>query len=453
MYAIVDVETTGGQFNDEGITEIAIYKYDGTEIVDQLISLINPEKPIQPFVVKLTGISTPMLRNAPKFHEIAKRIVEITENCVLVAHNANFDYRVLKTEFSRLGYNFEKSTLCTIELSKKLIPDMPSYSLGKLVRSLGIPISDRHRASGDALATLSLLKLLLTKDTEKTIVSENIKVETKNKILGKHLDIIEKLPFTTGVYYIFNQEGTIIYIGKSKNIRKRITQHLVGKSKKELKIQHSIFDVSYEETGNELLALLIENEAIKKHKPLYNRALRKSIFLWGLYTDVTKENYLSITVSKMNAKNNEITSFTTIQEAKKHLFYITEKYHLCQKINGLYDTKNSCFQYDINECKGACVKQENPNEYNERVSQYISENSLDHKSFIIIDQGRIIEEKTAILVENGIVKGYCFYDLNFQVNHLEILKNLITPLQNNRDCIRITNNYLKKNKVKKIIEL
>ena len=139
MYAIVDVETTGGQFNDEGITEIAIYKYDGTDVVDQLISLVNPEKPIQPFVVKLTGISTPMLRNAPKFHEIAKRIVEITEDCILVAHNANFDYRVLKTEFSRLGYNFEKSTLCTVELSKKLIPNMPSYSLGKLVRSLGIP--------------------------------------------------------------------------------------------------------------------------------------------------------------------------------------------------------------------------------------------------------------------------------------------------------------------------
>lgn len=453
MYAIVDVETTGGQFNDEGITEIAIYKYDGTEVVDQFISLVNPEKPIQPFVVKLTGISTPMLRNAPKFYEVAKRIVEITEDCVMVAHNASFDYRVLKTEFHRLGYNFEKSTLCTVELSKKLIPNMPSYSLGKLVRSLGIPISDRHRASGDALATLSLLKLLLTKDLDKEIVSKNIKVETKNKISPKHLDIIEKLPFTTGIYYIFNKEGNIIYIGKSKNIRKRITQHLVGKSRKELNIQNAIFEVSYEETGNELLALLIENEAIKKHKPIYNRALRKSLFLWGLFEDVTKENYLSLTISKLNTNKKEITSFTTIQEAKKYLFNITDKYNLCQKINGLYDTSTSCFQYEIKECQGACINKETPDDYNERVSQFISENSLENKSFIIIDQGRIIEEKTAILVENGIVKGYCFYDLNFQVNHPEILKNLITPLQNNRDCMRITYNYLRRNKVKKIIEL
>jgi DNA polymerase III subunit epsilon len=452
MYAIIDVETTGGQFNDEGITEIAIYKYDGSQVVDQFISLINPEKPIQPFVVKLTGISTPMLRNAPKFHEVAKRIVEITENCVLVAHNSSFDYRVIQTEFSRLGYKFEKSTLCTVELSKKLIPNMPSYSLGKLVRSLGIPISDRHRASGDALATLSLLKLLLTKDTNKEIVSENIKIEIKQKISSKHLDIIEKLPFTTGVYYIYNQEGTIVYIGKSKNIRKRITQHLVGKSRKEQNIQKVIFEVSFEETGNELLALLIENESIKKHKPIYNRALRRSVFLWGLYDNLEKDNYLSLNIEKLNARKKEISSFTTIQEAKKYLFSITEKYQLCQKINGLYDSSTLCFQYNLKECFGACINIEKPEDYNSRVTQFISENTLENKSFIIIDQGRIIEEKTAILVENGIVKGYCFYDLNFQVNHIEILKNLITPLENNRDCMRITNNYLIKNKVKKIIE-
>ena len=146
MYAILDIETTGGKYNEEGITEIAIYRFDGHEIVDQFSSLVNPERSIQPFVVNLTGINNQMLRNAPKFYEVAKRIIEITEDCILVAHNAKFDNRILTTEFDRLGYTYSKKTLCTVELSKKLIPNLPSYSLGKLVKSLGIPLTNRHRA-------------------------------------------------------------------------------------------------------------------------------------------------------------------------------------------------------------------------------------------------------------------------------------------------------------------
>ena len=220
MYAILDIETTGGKFNEEGITEIAIYQFDGHTITDQFSSLVNPERPIQPFVVNLTGINNSMLRNAPKFYEIAKRIIEITKDCILVAHNASFDYRILRTEFNRLGYNFEKETICTVELSKRLIPNLPSYSLGKLVRSLGIPITDRHRAQGDAKATLELFKLLLNKDVSKEIIKTYIKSNPKKQLQPNLLEIKESLPSTTGVYYMHRQDGTIIYIGKSKNIQK-----------------------------------------------------------------------------------------------------------------------------------------------------------------------------------------------------------------------------------------
>ena len=213
MYCILDIETTGGQFNEEGITEIAIYKFDGHEVVDQFISLVNPEIPIQPFVVKLTGINNAMLRSAPKFFEVAKRIIEITSDCVIVAHNATFDYRILRTEFKRLGYDFQAKTLCTVELSKKLIPDQPSYSLGKLVRALGIPMSDRHRASGDAIATTKLFKMLLEKDVEKQILNDYIKQEIQKGIAPKLLDIVEHLPSKTGIYYIHNEKGDLIYIG------------------------------------------------------------------------------------------------------------------------------------------------------------------------------------------------------------------------------------------------
>ena len=172
IYAILDIETTGGKYNEEGITEIAIYKFDGHAVIDQFISLVNPEREIQPFVVNLTGINKNMLKNAPKFFEVAKRIVEITEDCIIVAHNAKFDHRILKAEFERLGFEFKRRTLCTVELSKELIPGQQSYSLGKLARSLGIPVSDRHRASGDALATVTLFKMLLAKDSKKNIIQE-----------------------------------------------------------------------------------------------------------------------------------------------------------------------------------------------------------------------------------------------------------------------------------------
>ena len=452
MYCILDIETTGGQFNEEGITEIAIYKYDGHEVVDQFISLVNPEKEIQPFVVKLTGINNAMLRSAPKFYEVAKRIIEITQDCIVVAHNSSFDYRILRTEFTRLGYDFIRPTLCTVELSKKLIPGMESYSLGKLVRALGIPVTDRHRASGDALATVKLFKLLLSKDTEKEILISSIKAEIKSGLTPKLLDIVESLPYKTGIYYIHNEKGNLIYIGKSKNIKKRVNQHFTGKTNKCKKIQLEVFAVTYEETGSELIALLKESEEIKINKPIYNRAQRKSIFQWALYEVLDDQGYLNLRLQKADGRKKEITAFTTIQEGKNALFRITEKYNLCQKLNGLYETQNGCFQYKIKECNGACLGKESPDEYNQRVEDFINEMSFEDNNMIIIDRGRRVDERSAVLIENGIYKGYCFYDLNYQITNVEVLKNIIIPMQNNRDTRTIIQGYLRKNKVMKVMK-
>ena len=452
MYAIIDIETTGGQFNEEGITEIAIYKFDGSEVVDQFISLVNPEKPIQPFVVKLTGINNAMLRSAPKFFEVAKRIVEITEGCILVAHNTSFDYRILRCEFNRLGYDFVKPTLCTVELSKKLIPEQPSYSLGKLVRALGIPMSDRHRASGDALATVKLFQMLLAKDTEKEILISLIKAEIKSGLSPKLLDIIESLPSKTGIYYIHNENGELIYIGKSKNIKKRVNQHFTGKNSKSKKLQVQVFTVTYEETGSELVALLKESEEIKINKPIHNRAQRKSIFQWALYEVLDDNGYLNLKLLKADGRKKEITSYTTAQEGKNALFRITEKYNLCQKLNGLYETQNGCFQHKINECNGACLGKETPEVYNQRVEEFLTEMAFENNNMIVVDRGRKVSERSAILIENGIYKGYCFYDLNYQITNVDVLKNILIPMQNNRDTRTIIQSYLRKNKVMKIIK-
>ena len=270
MYAILDIETTGGKFNEEGITEIAIHKFDGHQVIDQFISLVNPEKEIQEFVVKLTGINNKMLKNAPKFHEIAKRIIEITQDCFIVAHNSSFDYRILRTEFDRLGYDFKRNTLCTVALSKKLIPEAPSHSLGKLCRYIGIPMSDRHRANGDALATVQLFKLLLEKDVDKDIIQQSIKYTDKRHEKQLYLKILSKLPENQGVFYVHNEQGNIIFIGRGKNVKQEVNKLLLKNTPKAQKILKRINDVTYEETGNMLFTRLKYHLELTKLKPKFN---------------------------------------------------------------------------------------------------------------------------------------------------------------------------------------
>lgn len=453
MYAILDIETTGGKYNEEGITEIAIYKFDGHKVVDQFISLVNPEIPIQPFVVNLTGINNEMLRQAPKFYEVAKRIVEITEGTIIVAHNASFDYRILKTEFSRLGFEFERETLCTVELSKKLLPDVQSYSLGKLVRELGIPMSDRHRASGDAQATVTLFKLLMSRDSKKEIISNTVRMEPKRQLDSKLLRIIEKIPGETGVYYMHREDGTIIYIGKSRNLKKRIVQHFTSDNRKSKKIQEEVYTVTFEKTGSELIALLKESEEIKINKPIYNRALRRTLYQYQLNSYVDENGYINLKIEKADARKKAITTFSNFQQAKNALFKISETYGLCQKLTGLYQTKTACFSYTIRECAGACIGQESPEAYNHRITDFLQKHSFENKSMLIIDRGRTIDERSVVYIEKGTFKGIAFFNLNFQINNTEVLKSLITPMSHNRDAQHIIQSYLRKQKGLKIIEL
>ena len=393
-----------------------------------------------------------MLRLAPKFHEVAKRIIEITQDCIVVAHNAVFDYRILRTEFRRLGYEFNSKNLCTVELAQRLLPEQPSHSLGKLVRALGIPMADRHRASGDALATVKLFKILLEKDTEKIILKELIKSEVEKGIVPKLQEIVDALPSKTGVYYIHNEKGSIIYVGKSRNIKKRVNQHFTGIKTISKKIQHEVFSVTYEETGSELIALLKECAEIKIIKPVYNHSQRKTIFNFSLYPIKDNQGYINLKIEKTDGRKREITSFSTLNDAKNALFRITSHYNLCQKLTGLYETSNQCFQYKIKESNGACIGKESSEEYNERVTEFIEKNSFTNENILLLDRGRRIDEHSAILIEKGIYKGYCFYDLNYQITNIPILKTILIPMQSNRDTINIIKNYMRKSKTFKIIK-
>ena len=286
MYAIVDIETTGGSPLNDKITEIAIYIHDGNHIVDKFVSLINPERTIPYFITALTGITNEMVANAPTFYQIAKEIVEITQGKTFVAHSASFDYNFIRQEFKNLGYTYKRDVLCTVKLSRRLIPTLRSYSLGMICEKLNIQINNRHRAAGDALATTKLFEMLLfldqTSEKEESVI-QNTKPTNLNPDLGP--GIIDELPEEPGVYYFIDKDQDILYIGKSKNIYQRVLTHLANNvSKRAIEMKDRITDISYEHTGSELIAFLVESNEIKKHKPVYNRAQRRTTNQYGLYT-------------------------------------------------------------------------------------------------------------------------------------------------------------------------
>ena len=278
MYTIVDLEATGGKFNEESIIEIAIYKFDGVSITDQFISLVNPEKEIHPYVEKLTGISSKMLKTAPKFHEIAKRVIEITSKSVLVAHNAQFDYRILQLEFKRLGFDFSMKSICTVILSQELLPDQQSYKLGRLSRSLGIPIKDRHRASGDALATVELFKILLEKDIKQEIIRKSIVEFPGEKMDNIFKDVIDNLKENTGVFYIYNVNNELVYIDFSKDIKNKLIKLFTSKKFIPKYVQNNFKTIKVHPTGNVHIAILKTLQEINSLRPKINNNIDPKIF-------------------------------------------------------------------------------------------------------------------------------------------------------------------------------
>jgi DNA polymerase-3 subunit epsilon len=456
MYAILDIETTGGSPKNCKITEIAIFIHDGSKIIDEFSTLINPETNIPYFITNLTGISNEMVENAPRFYEIAKKIVELTEGKIVVGHNVNFDYGFIKSEFKQLGYDFDRKTLCTVKLSRKIIPGYRSYSLGKICESLGISITDRHRASGDALATVQLFEHLMRKSAEtKQELPLGSSQNGRLRNLNEHLkpDDVNKLPEDAGVYYFHDSEGNLIYIGKSKNIRKRVLDHFGNRnSRRAMEMCDKIAGISFELTGSELIALLKESQEIKSHKPFYNRKQKRVSYPLGLYRSKDEHGYILLKIKKIGEDNTPpITSFENKSEAIEYLTILVQRHWLCQKLCGLYDTDGACFHFDIRQCNGACIQKEAAKTYNERVEKLISGFGFDHENLLIIDTGRSATERAVVCIENGIYRGFGFLDITETYLGINEMKECIKPSSDNRDIRQIINNWMHKNRVEKVI--
>ena len=314
MYTIIDLETTGGKFNEESIIEIAVYRFDGISIKDQFISLVDPQRDIHPYVEKLTGITSKMVKTAPKFHEIAKRVIEITSDSILVAHNAQFDYRILQLEFKRLGYEFSMKSICTVILSQELLPEEESYKLGRLSRSLGIPLKDRHRASGDALATVELFKILMEKDINQDIIKKSIVELVGESMSTIFKNTIDNLKSETGVFYIYNKNKKLIYLDYSKDIKNKVIKLFTSKKFIPKYVQNNFKSIKVSPSGSLSISILKSLNEIKTLNPKINNNIDPKIFY-----KIDKPNIISELkdfIITFNGKNENDKSFIFLKNEK-----------------------------------------------------------------------------------------------------------------------------------------
>jgi DNA polymerase-3 subunit epsilon len=396
-----------------------------------------------------------MVENAPRFYEVAKKIIEFTEGRIFVAHNVRFDYLFIRQEFKALGYNFKRNILDTVTLGRKLIPGHRSYSLGNICRELNIEINGRHRAAGDALATVKLLEKLIEKDREINRGLSGLLKNTRISKLNPNLDVskIESIPEDPGVYYFYNEKGDLIYIGKSRNLQQRIRTHLSNNTtNRAMEMRDFIADIDWEVTGSELIALLRESSEIKKNKPVYNRAQRRTGFNWGIFSHTDQNGYLNFCYGQLDKDDSPLSVFTGKERAKSRLLSLVEKYDLCQKLTGLYEAHGPCFHYHVGLCKGACCGKETPDDYNERAKKAAEEFIFTRRNFFIIDKGRDEEERSAIKIVNGKFAGYGYFNINEMGFGLGAVHDCIQSYRDNSDIQIILKQYLRGFKIEKIIE-
>jgi DNA polymerase III subunit epsilon len=450
VFAVIDIETTGGRAETDRITEIAIILHDGEKVINRYCTLINPRCKIPYQITQLTGISDDMVRDAPAFHEVAKEIIELTEGAVFVAHNVRFDYGFIKAAYKNLGYNYQRETLCTVRLSRATFKGLPSYSLGKLCDSLDIKIENRHRALGDAEATAILLGKIFEQQKQKE--ANWLKEEAKKTSIPPLLDEVKlhQIPEgITGVYYFHNSLGNVIYVGKAIDIKKRILQHFaitVKGTRTGIQLKNEIADISYESTGSELVALLLESDEIKKIKPIYNVMQKRgrAIPYYGIFKKYDPFGYVNLCIEKLKEGDEPIYTADNISSARDTMYQMIEKYNLCLAKCDLHKIGGPCFDHQLHKCKGACIGMEDAESYNLRAFEAIRKNSFQSESFLIVCEGRHLAEKSVVCVERGQYKGFGFVDLSFGEPSTEDMRDAIKKYPHNRDIQQILCTYLRR---------
>lgn len=404
MYAIVDIETTGGYATNNAITEVAIVLHDGIRELKRYETLVNPGMPIPRYVQALTGINDEMVSDAPYFNEIAGIIHEWLSGAVFVAHNVNFDYSFIKHQLKACRMDLDTRKLCTVRLSRKTFPGAPSYSLGNICSHLGISIPNRHRAGGDAGATVLLFEKILQGGGLEHIRTM-LKAGSREQYLPANLpaDQLARLPESPGVYYFHDQKGKVIYVGKAKNLRRRVSSHFSnnkpGRQKQEF--LRNIYSISHETTGTELMAFLLECVEIRRLWPAYNRSMKRFQQTYGLYVFEDRSGYTRLVLEKHRKQLTPLYTFSLLWEGQNILWKLIRQFELCPRLCFIEKGEGPCEGVKEHYCHGACEHKESPETYNQRVRQAVEGLIKSLPTFTLLDEGRHPEEKSCILVEQG----------------------------------------------------
>lgn len=426
LYAVVDIETTGSYAAGNGITEIAIVIHDGVKVLNFYESLVNPTVPIPYFIQKLTGIDNSMVANAPTFPEIAAQVFELLQDKIFVAHNVNFDYSFVKHHLQGLGYELDTKKLCTVRLARKVLPGLNGYSLGKLTHTLGITHTMRHRAGGDALATADLLAMIVAKDTEGAIAAM-LKGRNSEQYLPPHLPVedLERLPSVPGVYYFYNSAGKVIYVGKAKNIRKRVRSHFSNNktSRQKQDFLRETHRITYKHCATELMAHILESAEIRRLWPIHNRSQRGFLSRFGLfvYEDIT--GYKRFAVEKIRRSLTPVYTFNSIAEGHNRLKELISEFELCPRMCNI---AMQC------ECEHHLPQEE----YNEKADDALDKLRKRLPTFALIDKGIDDNEHSCILIREGNLYGMGYItNKEQQLKSVDSIVKSIEPLQDN-DYIR-----------------
>jgi DNA polymerase-3 subunit epsilon len=434
VYAIVDIETTGGNAKTGSITEIAIVITDGKAILDRYETLVNPMQPIPLFIQNLTGITDEMVENAPVFSQVAEVIFELLRDKIFVAHNVNFDYSFVAHQLSQHGFKLQLGKLCTVRLSRKIFTDLPSYSLGNLCRSLGIKISNRHRASGDAFATADLFRMCIEYDKERHIESM-LKKGSRESYLPMHLDTsdLDSMPNTPGVYYFHDIKGKIVYVGKAKRLKKRVISHFSNNSvnKRKQDMLRIVTRISYRECGNELMASVYESIEIKRIWPLFNRSQKKFEHRFGICSYIDQRGVKRLTVLKKKKNIQLHIAFPMQIDGIRMLHQLAREHGLCPKMCFLQDEKVDCTGVEENFCMGICSNERHALKYNQRVDKAIHKLISEEPALVVFGKGRSEEELSCIMIDKHDFLASGFIPVKTRKNSPEKIKALLEQSASN----------------------
>jgi DNA polymerase-3 subunit epsilon len=433
MYAIVDIETTGGYAAANGITEISIHVFDGSTVVEKFETLVNPLQPIPPYISAMTGITDKMVASAPKFEDVAEQIYKVLHDKIFIAHNVNFDYSFVKSHLREAGFDLLSKKLCTVRLSRKIIPGLPSYSLGKLCDSLGIINTARHRAGGDAEATTKVFRYLLEQDKEQHI-QKSLQRNSKESILPPNVkkEDFEQLPYTPGVYYFHNDKGKVVYVGKANNIRYRVNSHFSNNSESRQKqnFMKHVYSISYKDCGTELMACILESTEIKKRWPAFNSSQKRWEDVYGVFSYEDQNGYTRLAIDKTGKRSSPVYSFHYLADGHAMMKKLVKEYNLCPKLCFIQKDEQPCDGISEGYCRGACEKKESVEDYNKRVTEACS--SLHQQpTFAIIDKGIDRDQQSCILVTEGKFYGMGYIPSEAQISDLDSLKDQLTTYREN----------------------